>query len=326
VGRRHAPGDPLLSAAAIADGLIFRSRAMQRVLDVASRLLEARTPVLLLGESGTGKDLLARYLHEASGRRLGPFVALHCPSVPAELLESELFGHEQGAFTDAKRTRLGKLEMAEGGSLYFDQVQDLSLPLQAKLLRVVEEKRFERLGGSRTIEVDVRFLFSSNRDLRAAVRQGLFREDLFHRLSVVELELPPLRERREDVLPLVQYFLRRERERGASRVRGLENEAEALLQGYSWPGNVRELRSAVERAALVATGDRLLASDLPRHLFSDPESLFAAREKPPSLKQVEQSYIRHVLRQTGGSQTQSAKILGISRKALWEKRRRYGIP
>ncbi len=315
-----------MTAALPSGGLVFRSPAMQRVLDVAARLLEAKTPVLLLGESGTGKDLLARHLHEASSRREGPFVALHCPSVPAELLESELFGHEKGAFTDARRTRLGKLEMAEGGTLYFDQVQELSLPLQAKLLRVVEEKRFERLGGQRTQEADVRFLFSSNVDLRAAVRRGVFREDLFHRLSVVELELPPLRERREDVLPLAQHFLKRERERGATRARGIAPDAEALLQGYSWPGNVRELRATLERAALLATGDRLSVGDLPVHLFSDPESLFVARLEPPSLKDLEQSYIRHVLRETGGSQTRAARVLGISRKALWEKRRRYGIP
>jgi DNA-binding NtrC family response regulator len=307
-------------------GLVFRSAAMQRVLDIAARLLEARTPVLLLGESGTGKDLLARHLHDASSRREGPFVSLHCPSVPEALLESELFGHEQGAFTDARRTRLGKLEMAEGGTLYFDQVQELSLTLQAKLLRVVEEKRFERLGGHRTQEVDVRFLFSSNVDLRAAVRRGAFREDLFHRLSVVELELPPLRERREDVLPLARHFLKRERERGATRARGIAQDAEALLQGYAWPGNVRELRATLERAALLSRGDLLSAADLPAHLTSDPQSLFAARLEPPSLKDLEQSYIRHVLRETGGSQTRAARVLGISRKALWEKRRRYGIP
>jgi two-component system response regulator FlrC len=299
---------------------------MQRVLEVASRLLEARTPVLLVGESGTGKDLLARHLHEGSPRRLGPFVQLHCPSVPEQLLESELFGHEAGAFTDAKQPRIGKLELADGGSLYFDQVQELSVALQAKLLRVVEEKRFERLGGQRTLDVDVRFLFSANQDLRAAVSRGAFREDLFHRLSVVELELPPLRERREDVLPLAQFFLRRERERGATRARGFDADAEELLQGYGWPGNVRELRAAVERAALLAGGERIGAGELPAQLLSDPRSLFGTRERPPSLKQIEQSYIRHVLRETGGSQTRSARILGISRKALWEKRRRYGIP
>ena len=307
-------------------GLVYRSLAMQKVLEVAARLLEARTPVLLQGESGTGKDLLARHLHEASGRREGPFVAVHCPSVPEELLESELFGHEKGAFTDARRTKLGKIETAEGGTLYFDQVQDLALPLQAKLLRVVEEKRFERLGGTRTLEVDVRFVFSSNVELRAAVSRGAFREDLFHRLSVVELELPPLRERREDVLPLALHFLRREQKRGVTSASSFDAEAEGLLLGYGWPGNVRELRSAVERAALLATGERLTAADLPPHLRSDPAALFASRERPPSLKEVEQAYIRHVLREADGQQTRAARVLGISRKALWEKRRRYGIP
>jgi DNA-binding NtrC family response regulator len=307
-------------------GLVYRSAAMQRVLAVATRLLEARTPVLLEGESGTGKDLLARHLHEASGRREGPFVAVHCPSVPEELLESELFGHERGAFTDARRTKLGKVEMADGGTLYFDQVQELSLPLQAKLLRVVEEKRFERLGGTRTLEVDARFVFSASVDLRAAVSRGAFREDLFHRLSVVELELPPLRERQEDVLLLAQHFLKRERKRGATRALGFDAEAEALLLGYAWPGNVRELRATVERGALLASGETLTAADLPLHLRGDPRALFSSRERPPSLKEVEQAYIRHVLREANGQQTRAARVLGISRKALWEKRRRYGIP
>ncbi|HET7292589.1 MAG TPA: sigma-54 dependent transcriptional regulator [Vicinamibacteria bacterium] len=313
-------------SATVPAGLVYRSLAMQKVLDVAARLLDARTPVLLQGESGTGKDLLARHLHEASGRREGPFVAVHCPSVPEELVESELFGHERGAFTDARQTKLGKVEMAEGGTLYFDQVQDLALPLQAKLLRVVEEKRFERLGGTRTLEVDVRFVFSSNVELRAAVLRGAFRDDLFHRLSVVELELPPLRERREDVLPLALHFLKREQKRGATRASGFDAEAEGLLLGYAWPGNVRELRAAVERAALLATGETLTAADLPPHLRRDPQALFASRERPPSLKELEQAYIRHVLREADGQQTRAARVLGISRKALWEKRRRYGIP
>jgi DNA-binding NtrC family response regulator len=216
--------------------------------------------------------------------------------------------------------------MADGGTLYFDQVQELSLPLQAKLLRVVEEKRFERLGGTRTLEVDARFVFSASVDLRTAVSRGAFREDLFHRLSVVELELPPLRERPEDVLLLAQHFLKRERKRGATRALGFDAEAEALLMGYAWPGNVRELRATVERGALLASGETLTAADLPLHLRGDPRALFSSRERPPSLKEVEQAYIRHVLREANGQQTRAARVLGISRKALWEKRRRYGIP
>ncbi len=216
--------------------------------------------------------------------------------------------------------------MAAGGTLYFDQIQDLGLALQAKLLRVVEERRFERLGGTRTIEVDVRFVASSNVDLAQAVRAGRFREDLFHRLNVVPLKLPPLRTRREDILPLAELFLLRERERKATTAAGFAPETVDALRGYLWPGNVRELRSVVERAALYATGDRVPPSALPTSILEQPSTLWAGRDRRPSLKDVEQAYIRYVLEQMGGSQTRAAAILGISRKALWEKRRRYGIP
>jgi len=313
-------------AAEVLSGVVALSPAMREVLQIAARLAEARSPVLLEGESGTGKDLLAHWLHYAGPRRDGPFVKVHCPSIPDELLESELFGHERGAFTDARQAKAGKIEMAAGGTLYFDQIQELSPALQAKLLRVVEERRFERLGGTRTLEIDVRFVASSSLDLRRAVAAGTFREDLYHRLSVVPLALPPLRTRREDILPLAEAFLGRERERGATRVRHVEEEAAAILRGYPWPGNVRELRSVIERAALVATGESLSAGALPGQLLEQPVSLWAGRERLLSLKDVEQAYIRHVLERVGGSQTRAAAVLGISRKALWEKRKRYGIP
>jgi DNA-binding NtrC family response regulator len=307
-------------------GVVADSAAMKEVLSLVGRLAEAKSPVLLEGESGTGKDLVAHLLHYRGPRRDGPFIKLHCPSVPEELVESELFGHEKGAFTDARQQKLGKLEVAHGGTLYFDQVQDLSPALQAKLLRVVEEKRFERLGGTRLIEVDVRFLASANVDLEEAVRGGRFREDLFHRLNVVPLKLPPLRTRREDILPLARLFLERERERKATRATAFDPPTEAALRGYHWPGNVRELRSVVERAALLCTGDLIGPSALPGHVLEQPATLWAGRDRRPSLKDVEQAYIRYVLEQVGGSQTRAAGILGISRKALWEKRRRYGIP
>jgi two-component system response regulator AtoC len=224
------------------------------------------------------------------------------------------------------KTKVGKIEMAAGGTVYFDQIQELAPALQAKLLRVVEEKRFERVGGTRTIDVEVRFLASSNADLRKAVAGGTFREDLFHRLSVVPLRIPPLRDRREDILPLAELFLARERERKATRAEAFDGSAADLLRGYLWPGNVRELRSAVERAALLATGQTVTAAALPEHLIEQPATLWAGRDRRPTLKDVEQAYIRHILEQTGGSQTRAALLLGISRKALWEKRRRYGIP
>jgi len=241
-------------------------------------------------------------------------------------MESELLGHERGAFTDAKAAKVGKIEMAGGGTLYFDQVQDLSPKLQAKLLRVVEEKRFERLGGTRTIEVDVRFVASSNVPLREAVARGAFREDLFHRLSVVPLSLVPLRERREDVLPLAELFLERSRERGITAARRFATATIRALRGYHWPGNVRELRSVVERAALYDdSGIELEPSALPGNVTDSPRALWEGRERQPKLREVEADYIRHVLQHVGGNQTRAAAILGISRKALWQKRRRYGI-
>jgi DNA-binding NtrC family response regulator len=307
-------------------GVVAESAAMREILRVASRLAEAKSPVLLEGESGTGKDLLAHWLHYKGPRRDGPFIKVHCPSIPEELLESELFGHEKGAFTDARHAKAGKIELAAGGTLFFDQVEDLSLPLQGKLLRVVEECRFERLGGTRTLEVDVRFVSASRLDLRRAVDTGTFREDLYHRLSVVPLVLPPLRERHEDILPLAEAFLLRERERRATTAASFEADTAQALVGYHWPGNVRELRAAIERAALYAGGAAVPLSALPAHVLEEPRTFWSGRPKPPSLREVEQAYIRHVLQQAGGSQTKAAAALGISRKALWEKRRRYGIP
>jgi DNA-binding NtrC family response regulator len=298
---------------------------MQQVLALVQRLADTRSPVLIEGESGTGKDLVAHWLHYGGARREGPFVKVHCPSIPGELLESELFGHEKGAFTDARQTKAGKLEMAAGGTLYFDQVQDLVPPLQAKLLRVVEERRFERLGGTRTLEIDVRFVASANVDLAEAVRSGRFREDLFHRLNVVGLKLEPLRERREDVLPLALAFLARERGRGTTAATGFTLEAGELLRGYHWPGNARELRSLVERVAAAVPAGEIGPRELPSAVVEQPATLWAGRERRPTLRDVELAYIRFVLEATAGNQTRAAAVLGISRKALWEKRRRYGI-
>jgi DNA-binding NtrC family response regulator len=302
------------------------SPAMKELIGIAARLATVTSPVLVTGESGTGKDLFAHFIHYRGPRRDGPFLKIHCPSIPEDLLESELFGHEKGAFTDAKQAKAGKIELAHGGTLYFDQVHDLQPALQAKLLRVVEEQRFERLGGTRTIEVDVRLVSSASHDLRQAVSAGRFREDLYHRLSVVPLELPALRERREDIMPLAETFLSRERERQATRARAFARDAADLLRGYHWPGNVRELRSVVERAAIMAGQETVTAAALPPSVLEQPAALWQGRERRPSLKEVEQAYIRHVLEQVQGNQTRAASVLGISRKALWEKRRRYGMP
>ena len=313
------------AAASVLAGVVAESPAMKELVTLVQRLADARSPVLLEGESGTGKDLVAHWLHYGGARREGPFIKVHCPSIPGELLESELFGHEKGAFTDARQAKAGKIEMAASGTLYFDQIQDLLPPLQAKLLRVIEERRFERVGGTRTIEVDLRFVASVNVDLAEAVRAGRFREDLFHRLNVVPLKLEPLRSRREDVLPLALAFLARERERGATAAKGFAPEAADLLRGYHWPGNVRELRSLVERIAGAVPQGEIGPRALPSAIVEQPATLWAGRERRPTLRDVELAYIRFVLEAVGGSQTRAAAVLGISRKALWEKRRRHGI-
>jgi two-component system NtrC family response regulator len=315
----------LSTTVAAMPGVVARSRVMRELKPLITRLAETRSPVLLEGESGTGKDLVAHWLHYGGPRREGPFIKVHCPSIPSELLESELFGHERGAFTDARQAKAGKIEMAAGGTVYFDQIQDLSPAMQAKLLRVVEERRFERVGGTRTIDVDTRFVVSSSVDLAEAVRDGRFREDLYHRLNVVPLRLPPLRDRREDIIPLAEGFLARERERGTSKASGFEAETLELLKGYLWPGNVRELRSVVERAALLVSSGEVPPAALPPHVLEQPATLWAGRDRRPTLKDVELAYIRYVLDAVKGNQTRAASVLGISRKALWEKRRRYGL-
>jgi DNA-binding NtrC family response regulator len=315
----------LITEVAVMPGVVARSRAMRELMPLITRLAETRSPVLVEGESGTGKDLVAHWLHYGGPRREGPFIKVHCPSIPSELLESELFGHERGAFTDARQAKAGKIEMAAGGTVYFDQIQDLSPGMQAKLLRVVEERRFERVGGTRTIDVDTRFVVSSSVDLTEAVRDGRFREDLYHRLNVVPLRLPPLRDRRDDIVPLAEAFLARERERGTSKASGFETETVELLRGYLWPGNVRELRSVVERAALLVPSGEVPPAALPPYVLEQPATLWAGRDRRPTLKDVELAYIRYVLDAVKGNQTRAAAVLGISRKALWEKRRRYGI-
>jgi DNA-binding NtrC family response regulator len=327
VGERAADrGVPLTTPGEGVGLVVAQSASMRELLEIVERLASVTSPVLLEGESGTGKDLVAHLLHYRGTRRANALIKVHCPSIPEDLMESDLLGHERGAFTDAKTAKLGKIEMAGGGTLYFDQIQDLSPRLQAKLLRVVESKRFERLGGTRTIEVDVRFVASSNVPLRDAVSRGLFREDLFHRLGVVPLGLPPLRERREDVLPLAELFLGRARERGLTAAQGFSPEAAQILRGYRWPGNVRELRAAVERSALFSgPGAEIPSSALPEGVTDSPHTHWEGRERQPSLRDVEKEYIRHVLGRVGGNQTRAAAVLGISRKALWQKRRRYGL-
>jgi two-component system response regulator HydG len=301
---------------------------MRDLLDQIQRFAAADANVLITGETGVGKDAIAYALHAAGPRKAQPFVKVDCPSIPQNLVESELFGHERGAFTDASVARAGRFELAGRGTVYLDSVGDLPLDGQAKLLRLVEEKRAERLGGTTSYPLNARVVASAEAHLETAVRDGAFREDLYHRLRVLPIKVPPLRERREDVLPLAREFLNEARRRHSRPVLHFTPEAVSALERHAWPGNLRELKHTIERAVLSLEPGRevLDASDLPLELFEDAAAVYEADAiGRPTLEAVERRYIELVLRHAKDNQSEAARILGISRKALWEKRRRYGL-
>ncbi len=305
--------------------LVSKSPAMQRVFDLARVAARSASTILVLGESGSGKEVLARAIHAESPRAGGPFVAISCAALTETLLESELFGHEKGAFTGAASRRKGKFELASGGTLFLDEVGDVSPKLQLDLLRVLEDRRFQRVGGTETIEADVRVVAATNRDLGKAVADGSFREDLFYRLNVIPITLPPLRERPEDVPLLVQHFLDRLSKELQRRLDGVAPDAMAALVAHPWPGNVRELRNVLERGAVVATGPVIQLSDL--GLPPPPADVrpAASRGEPQSLEDVEKQHISEVLLWSRGNVTQAARILGIDRMTLYNKIKRYGL-
>jgi DNA-binding NtrC family response regulator len=305
----------------------FRTRdpAFRRLLRQAERAASSHAAVLITGETGTGKNRLARFLHDHSSRSAGPFVEVACANLPPELLESELFGHEAGAFTDARDSRPGRFEQADGGTVFLDELQEIVPEVQAKVLRAVEEKRFERLGSGETREVDIRIVGSTRSDPEQLVRDGVLRQDLYYRLNVIRLHLPALRERAGDVAGLTAEFLDEARERHG--LGNLRFEADALerLATYPWPGNVRELRHVVESAAVMAEGGAIRAADLPGELGLDrPAMLASAASRGLSLAELEDAYIREVLQRTQGNKSAAARILGIHRKTLHEKLRAAG--
>jgi DNA-binding NtrC family response regulator len=302
------------------------SRPMRDLLRQARRYAAVDATVLITGETGVGKDALARFLHTSGPRRRDPFVAVDCPALPETLVEAELFGHERGAFTDATIARPGRFELAGRGTLYLDSVTRLSSAGQGALLRVVEERQVTRLGGTTTTEMRARIIASSDTDMEAAVRDGAIRADLFHRLSVLPLTLPPLRERIEDILPLARRFLADACERLNREPPRLAADTEDALVRYHWPGNIRELRHVLERVVLAGVGNEIGAGALPVEILEGREAYLAPGvKKPPTLEDVERRYIQLTLVQARGNQTRAAAILGISRKALWEKRKRYGL-
>jgi len=306
--------------------LLHRSVLMARVVDLARRVAQSDANLLLVGESGTGKGVLARFIHEASPRRSGPFVTITCANIAVDLLESELFGHEKGAFTGAVEQRKGRFEQADGGSILIDGVSELAPSLQGKLLRVVQERSFERLAGTRTLSVDVRILASTQADLEALVAAGSFRKDLFYRLNVIRVEIPPLRDRMEDVPVLAEQMLHDIARRSGGAPKRLSRGASDRLMQHEWPGNVRELQNVIESAAILEAGSAI-GTDAIRVGETRPHDPIAdAIGKRYSLAQLEERYIREVLRLTAGNRSEAARILGINRKTLLEKRKRYGIP
>jgi len=312
---------------AIATGELFigNSVPLQTLLRDAARVAPTEATVVITGESGTGKSLLARWIHERSHRANGPFVVIDCGALPEALLEAELFGFERGAFTGATAAKAGRFEAAQHGTLVLDEVAALSLTAQAKLLRVIEERRVMRLGGQRALPLNVRFIAVTNTDLATAVARQAFRADLFHRLNVVQLEVPALRTRPADIQPLAQHFLAQAAHRHRLSPPRLAAETLSFLEHYDFPGNIRELRHAMEHALIAASEGLVCREHLPPRMTS-VAALMQHRTRKPTLAELEATYIREILQHVGWRKAEAARILGISRKNLYEKLRAYGIP
>ncbi|MFH1571664.1 MAG: sigma-54 dependent transcriptional regulator [Gemmatimonadota bacterium] len=333
--RRHLVSENRLLRARLAEdgarfaGVIALDPAMEEALNVAARAAPSRASILILGESGTGKELVARAVHAASPRRSGPFVAVNCAALSESLMESELFGHEKGAFTGAARQHKGRFEQADGGSLFIDEVGEIPPAAQVKLLRVLQERTFERVGGSEPVPVDVRVIAATNRDLRQMVRDGTFREDLYFRLNVVAVSLPPLRHRRRDIPALIDHFVAHYSEQNGKEMTGVSREAMDLLMRYRYPGNVRELQNAIERAVVMARDPVISTRDLPAELAAAPEAEDAAgaaemRGLPDQVEALERQAIRAALDAAEGVQSRAAERLGITERNLRYKLKKYG--
>ncbi len=308
------------------EGIIGESGRMQEVLSLVKRVAPSEATVLIRGESGTGKELIAKAIHYASPREGGPLVRVNCAALPEGLLESELFGHEKGAFTGAVSARKGRFELADGGSLFLDEIGDLPLHLQVKLLRVLQEREFERVGSSRVIGVNVRVLAATHRDLEALVKAGRFRDDLFYRINVVTIILPPLRERREDIAPLIDHFLKKFAGANRKEIAGLTREGREMLLRYDYPGNVRELENIIERAVVLTRDGVIGPDDLPLTLRDPGEDPPKPGSLPAAVEEIERQMIHDALVRAGGIQTRAAEMLGISERVLRYKLKKYGLP
>ncbi|MGM0578834.1 MAG: sigma-54-dependent transcriptional regulator [Myxococcota bacterium] len=309
--------------------IIGGSGSMKDVFDLMERVARTDVNVLITGETGTGKEIVARGIHQASDRRGGPFIAINCAAVPETLLESELFGHSKGAFTGAKGSRQGLFLTASGGTLLLDEIGEMTPAMQAKLLRAIQERKLRPVGESREVPFDTRILASTNRDLESDIEEGKFREDLFYRLNVVNIHVPPLRQRGNDILLLAQDFIDRFSERHGVEVQGLTTAAAEKLANYSWPGNVRELENCMERAVALARYEEIGVDDLPEKIRDyTPTRLHLVGDDPSDflpMKEVERRYVLRVLEAMGGNKTLAAKVLGFDRKTLYRKLNRYGV-
>ncbi|OJY17089.1 MAG: sigma-54-dependent Fis family transcriptional regulator [Myxococcales bacterium 68-20] len=316
--------NPVVDATGRSSRIVAQSAAMRAMLRRAAQFAEANAPVVVLGESGTGKEVVARALHGSSPRRRAPFIAVNVAALPAELLESELFGHARGAFTGAATAKQGLFEAAHGGTLFLDEIGEMPLSLQAKLLRVLQDGQLRRVGETRSVTVDARIVCATHRDLATLIARGQFREDLYYRLNVLRLIVPPLRERPEDVIPLARHFLTQE---GRPELR-LEAEAKKALEQHAWPGNVRELANVVKHGVALARGTAIDLEHLPEELTTTQPSLTASRTSPVlrPLADVEREHVLRVLEACGGSQVEAARVLGIGRSTLWRKMRGYDGP
>ncbi len=306
--------------------MIGASPSWRRMLTLVEQTADSSATILIQGESGTGKELVARTIHERSARRNGPFIAVNCAALPETLLESELFGYEKGAFTGAAGRKEGRFELAHGGTLFLDEVGDLSLVTQPKILRVLQQGEFERLGGTRTLQVDVRIVAATNQDVAEMVKEKRFREDLYYRLNVITIRVPPLRERPEDIRVLAQHYLRVYGAKNGRKLEGFTSEAIDRLEAYAWPGNVRELENLIERSVLLARKDRIDAEDLPEEVMGvkrPPRDAILELIGTP-LADIEQRLLDETLRITGGNKTQAAKLLGIDVRTVARKLERRG--
>lgn len=312
------------------ENILSKSPAMELIFRTIAKVSDYKTTILITGESGVGKELIARALHARSGRKNGPFVAINCGAIPENLLESELFGHRRGAFTDAVSDRKGLFEEASGGTLFLDEIGEMPLSLQVKILRVLEDEKIRRLGESRDLTVDVRIVTATHRDLIAETKAGRFREDLFYRLNVLHIAVPPLRERKEDIALLIEYFIEKNNKRLGTGITGVDGEARRLLYEYAWPGNVRELENTMERAMVLAESNRITAAELPERVrdVRDPIKVQLASGElsiKKTSRYIEEILIRRALHKTKGNRTRAADVLEISHRALLYKIKDFGI-